>query len=122
VPPLRAQSIAYQALDYAAKLGFRPNPEFPDKIFGPVPDELEKTPWSAEERPLYVMGLRDDVDGVLATLDASVGAGNYDVVDPMDLEFEEDVIGGGGGGEARVIRTLKAGLSGSTRRAVEVRV
>jgi len=89
-----AQSIVYSAIDYARKLGFEPHGDFPEKLFGPRPAELQKTPWAAEERPLYVMGLRDDVDGVLAKLDASVGAGNYDVVDPMELEEgeEEDVI------------------------------
>jgi hypothetical protein len=90
-----AQSIVYGAIDYARKLGFEPHRDFPEKLFGPRPAELQKTPWAAEERPLYVMGLRDDVDAVLATLDASVGAGNYDVVDPMELDEEdeeEDVI------------------------------
>jgi hypothetical protein len=87
---ITVQSIAYNAIDYARKLGFEPHPDFPEKLFGPRPAELQKTPWAAEERPLYVMGLRDDVDGVLATLDASVGAGNYDVVDPMDLDYEEE--------------------------------
>src|SRR4051812_9891346 len=87
--PLVAQSIAYRAIDYARKLGFEPHRDFPEKIYGPRPEVLEETPWSAEERPLYVMGLRDDVDRILATLDASVGAGNYEVVDPMGFDEEE---------------------------------
>jgi hypothetical protein len=88
--PLVAQSIAYHAIDYARKLGFEPQRDFPEKLFGPRPAELQKTAWAAEERPLYVMGLRDDVDWVLDQLDRAVGPENYDVVDPMDTEYEEE--------------------------------
>jgi hypothetical protein len=87
--PLVAQSIAYHAINYARKLGFEPHRDFPERLFGPRPAELQQTPWAAEERPLYVMGLRDDVERILATLDASVGAGNYDFVDPMEMDEEE---------------------------------
>ncbi len=29
-----AQSIVYNALDYAASLGFEPHPDFPEPLFG----------------------------------------------------------------------------------------
>jgi hypothetical protein len=91
--PEIAQSVVYHAIDYARKLGFEPHRDFPEKLFGPRPEKLMDTPWAAEERPLYVMGLRDDIERITATLDASVGAGNYDVVDPMEFgEEDEDVI------------------------------
>src|SRR5438045_595893 len=65
---------------------------------GPRPEALLDTPWMAEERPLYVAGPRDNVDRIMATLDASVGVGNYDFVDPIEgagegeWEEEEGVI------------------------------
>jgi hypothetical protein len=94
-----AQSVTYHAIDYARKLGFAPHRDFPEKLFGPRPETLMATPWAAEERPLYVSGPHDDVDRILAVLDASVGVGNYDFVDPLELDDEgeeaeddEDVI------------------------------
>jgi hypothetical protein len=91
-----AQSVVYAAIDYARKLGFAPHRDFPEKIFGPRPAELVETPWAAEERPLYVAGPHDDVDRILAMLDGSVGVGNYDFVDPLEMEQgeEEGVIEG----------------------------
>jgi len=87
---LAAQSLVYNAIDYARKLGFEPHRDFPEKIFGPRPEALQETPWANEERPFYVMGARDDVERILATLDGSVGAGNYDVVDLLEGAEGED--------------------------------
>ncbi len=70
---LLAQSVAFHALDYAAKLGFAPNPDFHEALLGPRPDELMLTPWASPERPIYVSGPDDNVPLVLAQLEKAVG-------------------------------------------------
>jgi hypothetical protein len=88
--PLVAQSIVFHALDYAQRLGFRPHPDFDERLFGPRPETLADTPWKAEERPFYVAGPRDDVELIMGRLEAAVGAGNFDFVDAMELGDDED--------------------------------
>jgi hypothetical protein len=98
VAPIFGVRDVRAALRHYERLGFAPHRDFPEKIFGPRPEALADTPWIAEERPLYVAGPRDDVDGILATLDASVGVEGYDFVDPVEgdagewEEEDEDVI------------------------------
>jgi hypothetical protein len=87
--PLVAQSIVYHAIDYAKRLGFAPNKDFSEQLFGPRPAELMATPWHAEARPLYAAGPHDNLRKVLATLEAAVGADGYDFVDLVDEEGEE---------------------------------
>ena len=81
---LVAQSIVFHALDYAASLGFEPHPDFPDPLFGPRPEALADTPLSHPTRPFWVRGPDDDVEEILATLDESVGEGNYSVGSIVD--------------------------------------
>ena len=90
--PLTAQSVVYHALDYAARLGFRPNRDFPAPLFGPRPEQLEDTPFANEEQPFYMAGPRDNVAHVIARLDASVGPGNYHYLigsPPDDLDEDD---------------------------------
>jgi hypothetical protein len=74
-----AQSIVWNAVDYAASLGFEPHPDFPATLFGPRPSPLLETPLARPAKPFWVRGPDDDVEEILATLDESVGEGNYDV-------------------------------------------
>ncbi|APR83211.1 Hypothetical protein A7982_08560 [Minicystis rosea] len=74
-----AQSIVWNAVDYAASLGFDPHPDFPEVLFGPRPAPLLDTPLAHPSKPFWVRGPDDDVEEILATLDESVGEGNYDV-------------------------------------------
>ena len=48
--PLTAQSVVYHALDYAHRLGFAPDADFPELLFGPRPPELIDTPWHSAEQ------------------------------------------------------------------------
>jgi hypothetical protein len=75
--PLVAQSIVYHAIDHARSLGFEPHRDFPEPLFGPRPAALLDTPLAHPERPVYVPGPDDNVERVLARLDAAVGSGNY---------------------------------------------
>jgi len=70
---LLAQSVAFHAIDYAAKLGFAPNPDFHEALLGPRPDELMPTPWASPERPIYLSGPDDNVPLVLAQLEKATG-------------------------------------------------
>lgn len=74
-----AQSIVWNAVDYAASLGFDPHPDFPEALFGPRPEPLIDTPLARPARPFWVRGPDDDVQDILETLDDAVGEGNYDV-------------------------------------------
>ncbi|MFT3774470.1 MAG: hypothetical protein QM820_54625 [Minicystis sp.] len=74
-----AQSIVFNAVDYAASLGFDPHPDFPEELFGPRPAPLLETPLARPTRPFWVRGPDDDVEEILATLEESVGEGNFDV-------------------------------------------
>lgn len=74
---LVAQSVVYHALDYARSLGFQPNRDFAEPLFGPRPDALLMTPHARPERPIYVSGPDDDVELILAQLNKVVGPGNY---------------------------------------------
>jgi hypothetical protein len=77
---LVAQSVVYHAIDYARSLGFEPHPDFPEPMFGPRPAVLLDTLLAHPERPIYVSGPEDDVDRVLARLEAAVGPGSFDFV------------------------------------------
>ncbi len=77
---LTAQSVVFHAVDYARSLGFAPNRDFPEPLFGPRPETLLDTPLARPARPVYVPGPDDVTARVIAQLDAAVGRGNYDVV------------------------------------------
>jgi len=63
--PIIAQSVLFHALDYAARLGFKPHPDFIPAFFEPRPSELVETPLYNVPRPLYVPGPDDDVTDIL---------------------------------------------------------
>lgn len=74
-----AQSIVWNAVDYAASLGADPHPDFPELLFGPRPSPLLDTPLARPARPFYVNGPDDDAEAILEMLDEAVGEGSYDV-------------------------------------------
>ena len=91
--PLVAQSVVYNAIEYARALGFAPHRDFPEAIFGPRPEVLLATPLARLSRPIYMSGPDDDVRAVLAKLITAVGPEGFDVTAPMagvDLFDDED--------------------------------
>jgi hypothetical protein len=82
--PLLVQSVVYHAIDYAARLGFRAHPDFPELLFGPRPEKLLDTPHMNDARPEYIAGPRDDARAVMAQLDAAVGRDHYHFTVPAD--------------------------------------
>ncbi len=75
---LFAQSLAFHAVEYAAKLGFAPNSDFHEALLEPRPAELLATPWASLDRPLYVPGPDDNMAHVVLQLRKAVGEG-FDV-------------------------------------------
>jgi hypothetical protein len=87
---LLAQSVIFHALDYARSLGFEPHRDFVAGLIGERPAVLLETPLCRPERPLYVAGPHDDVDGITSRLAASVGPDGYDWVGGVD-GFDDDL-------------------------------
>jgi hypothetical protein len=75
------QHLVFGAIDYARGLGFEPHPDF-----ALVAGQLgEWSPPSAitfgrNGKPLYIQGPRDNATSIIATLNRTVGQGNYDYV------------------------------------------
>jgi hypothetical protein len=85
VEPLEARSVVHHAIEYAAKLGFQPHPDYPSEIFGERPETLLDTLHASDPKPFYLSGLDDDVEEILRKLDETVGPGNYDFVTGASL-------------------------------------
>jgi hypothetical protein len=75
VSALEAQSVVFNALDYAASLGFSPHRDFVPALVGPRPDALLETPLARPVRPVFVPGPDDDVARIVRVLTAKVGTG-----------------------------------------------
>jgi hypothetical protein len=76
----QAQSIVYGAVDYARSLGFEPHKDFNIKAqihLGLRPETLIPIEFGNDGKPFFVSGPYDNVDKVMKTLEASVGAGNF---------------------------------------------
>jgi len=86
-PPARpaplelAQQLVHGAVAYAAALGLSPHPEFADVVpylgpaSGPCPIRFGRN-----GKPFYISGPRDRPREVIATLERTAGAGNYDYI------------------------------------------
>ena len=79
VEVLDAQSILFHALDYAAALGFRPDPDFPLAMVEPRPAVLRDTPWASAPKPIYISGPDDDAGAVLAQLSRKRGDRDFEL-------------------------------------------
>lgn len=90
VEPILVQSIVYNAIDYAKKLGFLPHRDFPEPVFGPRPEVLLDTFLARRERPFYIVGPDDDAQAIIDQIERAVGEGNYDVVVPVESAGGDD--------------------------------
>jgi hypothetical protein len=66
--------VLFNALEYAASLGFAPHRDFVSALVGPRPETLIETPLSRPSRPIFVPGPDDDVARVVRVLTEKVGA------------------------------------------------
>ncbi len=78
----QAQAIIFGAVDYAAKLGFNPHPDFESvkAHLGQPLDDLPALEFGREGKPFYMNGPYDRPSEILATLQETVGEGNFDYV------------------------------------------
>lgn len=82
--------ILWTAINYAEKLGFKPHKDFElaSKIIGtmdPTACSVVVPVGDGNGKPFFIQGPRDNVEKIMATLEKSVGAGNYhfmNVVEP----------------------------------------
>jgi hypothetical protein len=76
----QAQSIVWGGVDYAAKLGIDPHPDFTKALphLGLRPDKLLLIEFGKDGKPFYINGPYDDPKRIIAKLNKSVGQGNYD--------------------------------------------
>jgi hypothetical protein len=85
---LTLQSIVFHGVDYAQRLGFAPDRDFPMEFMGPRPEALLDTPYANVPKPRYLAGPRDDQAGIVAKLASAVGVGNFDYIASVGSMFE----------------------------------
>jgi len=73
VSTLEAQSVLFNALDYAESIGFSPHRDFIAALVGPRPETLIDTPLARPDRPVFSPGPDDDVARIVRVLTAKVG-------------------------------------------------
>jgi hypothetical protein len=88
---LQAQSIIFGSLDYADRLGLKPDPDFErSKIqLGQRPEQLIEIEFGQNGKPMYVNGPYDNSDKIIDTLRRSVGDDNFHYLMLMgpDMDF-----------------------------------
>ena len=87
------QNIVYGAQEYAEELGFYPNKDFATGKY--ILDDLDDLEYIEVEfgkagKPFFISGPFDNVDKIIATLNRSVGEGNYDVLIQLSEDDWED--------------------------------
>lgn len=90
-----AAKIIYTGLEYAANLGFKPDPVFAqaEHLLAGANPEANTTPvptGGPEGKPYFVAGPNDDPQRIVNQLTRAVGAGNFDYIAGMgeeDLDF-----------------------------------
>lgn len=87
VSPAYLHNMVYGALDYAESLGFTPVKDFKlaEYVLDPdlVDDGIDEIEFGMDGKPFFIAGPYDNVPKILATLNRTVGEGNYEFVHPM---------------------------------------
>ena len=83
-PPELAHQIIYQAIDYAAQFGIKPDKDFKLSQLvleprGELPETYHLT-FGKDGKPFFVAGPYDNVQAIVAKLEATAGPGNYEVM------------------------------------------
>jgi hypothetical protein len=95
-----AAKIVFTGLEYAAALGFKPDPVFAqcEPLLAGARPEDEPTPvptGGTEGKPFFISGPYDDVERIIAQLRRAVGDGNFHYlleVDPSDMDLLTNTI------------------------------
>lgn len=89
-PPEKARRIIFGAIEYAGRLGFKPQKDFALSRF--VLEGLSETDYDfelefgREGKPFYIAGPHDDFMTIIETLNKNVGEGNFDFITPLPLK------------------------------------
>jgi|SRR5579859_7659559 len=79
-----AHQMVYEAIDYAAQFGFKPQRDWAQSQYTLDPrGELEepyKLTFGKNGKPFFISGPFDDVKKVIKQLEATAGPGNFDVL------------------------------------------
>ena len=90
--PLRlAHQIIYGAMDYAMKLGFKPQKDFRLSRYilekrSSVGKSIE-IEFGKDGKPFFIAGPDDNVKSIVKKLERKLGEGNFDLLLPMDEGF-----------------------------------
>jgi hypothetical protein len=73
--------MVYQAIDYAARFGFRPQADFAISEYLLEPRGTFAEPYALtfgkDGQPLFIAGTHDDAKAIVAQLERTAGPGNY---------------------------------------------
>jgi len=90
-------NIIYGAIDYAEELGFKPHKDFEvaQYLLDPelIDDGIDEIEFGKGGQPLFIQGPYDNPDIIMATLNKTVGEGNYLYIQSMhldDMDFDDD--------------------------------
>jgi hypothetical protein len=79
-----AHQMIYEAIDYAAQFGFKPQSDWAQTQYMLEPrgqlEEPYKLTFGQDGKPFYVSGPYDNVEQIIKQLEETAGHGNYDVV------------------------------------------
>ncbi len=79
-----AHQMIYEAIDYAAQFGFKPQSDWAQTQYILEPRgtlaEPYKLTFGQDGKPFYVSGPYDNVDQIIKQLEATAGRGNFDYV------------------------------------------
>ena len=87
---LEAQSVIYNAIDFARSMGFEPQRDFSELVVGPRPETRLETPLSHPSQPVYVAGPNDDVARIANRLERAGYAVNLVRCDANEEELKEE--------------------------------
>jgi len=88
-------NIIYGAVEYAEELGFAPHKDFSATRYILEEDddniELINIEFGFNGKPAVVIGPFDNPEKIIATLNRTVGKGNYTIIDSADdIEYDEE--------------------------------
>jgi hypothetical protein len=95
--PELAHQMIFQAIDYAAQFGFKPQKDYKwSRLIlekrGTLPETYPIT-FGREGKPFYVSGPYDNPEAVIARLEKTAGPGNYDyVIQTGEPPFDDDIL------------------------------
>lgn len=88
VSPAAFHNHIYAAVDYAESIGFQPCKDFKlaEYLLDPdlIDDGIDEVELGKDGKPLFIAGPFDKVNSIVATLNRTVGEGNYDFIHPVD--------------------------------------